>query len=99
MYRGALQTVLNDDNIDVVVMMLSTIAEPAATKMASDIVDVVKESDKPLVVTWTIAETLASNGMKILRENGIPMYERPESAVYALSKMVWYNQKLKELEM
>lgn len=93
MYKQVLRHILNDGSIDSMIMMLTTVAEPMASNIARDIVEVCRDAKKPLLLVWTIAERLARGGMKIIRDSGIPLYERPESAVNALKTMVWYKSR------
>lgn len=98
-FKRGLQVFIEDDHIDAMVLMLTTLAGPIGTQVAAGIVELSQLTKKPMVVAWTIAESLASEGMRILREAGIPLYPSAERAVRALKALVQYRDFLGEWEM
>jgi acyl-CoA synthetase (NDP forming) len=62
-----------------------------AKKMAKDIVEIYRETDKPMVISW-IAGNLAEEGYQIIREAGIPLFMNTKKSVQALRTLVQYAE-------
>jgi len=95
-FTESIEVIAQDSNVDGLLLMLTTTREPLATKLAESIVEVSRKTDKPITVGWTIAPSLASDGMACLRKNGIPLYSSPERAVRAMAAMSHYNNFLQK---
>ena len=89
-YEFALDTVLADKNVDVVLVLLTpqAMTEPVATAEV-----LVKLSDgkynKP-VLTCFLGAGKVLEGVKVLRQGRIPQYDAPESAVATIKAMAVY---------
>lgn len=87
-YRFALQTVLEDDNVDSALVLLCPTAVIKAKQTAKTIIELKnKYADKPVMAVYMGGKSLA-NGKKHLIENGVPCFTFPESSVHALEGMV-----------
>jgi len=95
-YRQALQACLKDPNVDGVLAVLTPLATTDATAVARDIVEVAKDSFKPLLAAFMGEEDVA-DGRRILDQAHIPAYETPEDAVRSFLNMVEYQRNLKLL--
>jgi acyl-CoA synthetase (NDP forming) len=82
-YGRTLALLLASDEVDAAVVMITTVADPMAEQLASEVAAQAAASDKPLVVSWTIAPELAPEGLRILREAGVPVFDDPARAVRA----------------
>ena len=91
-YQVALESCLKDKNSDIL-LLIALYQTPMIT---TDIVDVIseynKESKKPIIVVSTGAE-FTENLSFALEESGIPTFSFPESAINAINKLVWYENK------
>jgi acyl-CoA synthetase (NDP forming) len=97
-FKKCLKVFIEDKNIDAMVLMLTTIGGAIASKVAEDIIELSKQTDKPMYVAWTIAESLAKEGMNKLREVKIPLYPSAERAVKALAAVHKHKVFLEEWE-
>ncbi len=89
-YEFALDAVLADPNVDTVLVLLTpqAMTEPAATAQA--IVRITREKpDKP-VLTCLLGADKIQEGVKILRDGGIPQIDATERAVATIKVMADY---------
>jgi acetate---CoA ligase (ADP-forming) len=71
------------DVLDVVLVQLTTNAEPAASAIASGIADIVRTSVKPVLVGRLGSPRLAPAGLATYRMARIPVFDTPERLVEA----------------
>lgn len=90
--KKALEIVLNDPNIDSIMLMLTTVGDPIASMVAKDIIELTRKSEKSIILSWLISETLASNAFALLRKSQIPIFSSPEKAVLVLKKIAEYYE-------
>lgn len=92
-YSTAFETVIKDDSVDGVIVIVTpqTITRPLET--AKVIVENSKKYNKP-VVTSFMGGNVVESSIEFLRENRIPNYEFPERAVRSLKGMVDYKKML-----
>lgn len=89
-YEFALNVVIGDKNVDVVLVLLTpqAMTQPVATAEA-----LVKMSGrkhtKPILACFLGADKI-KDGVKVLREGKIPQYDAPESAVATIKAMADY---------
>jgi len=89
-YDFALDVVLDDPNVDVVLVLLTPQAMTESVATAEAIVSVRRRKpDKPILGCFLGAEKVY-DGIKVLRQGGIPQYVSPESAVTTIEAMVRY---------
>ena len=81
------ETVLADEGIDALVVLLTTNADPPAFEVAQGVVRAARSSTKPVIVTRLGAEFLAPTSVQHYRESRIPLFVMPEQAVRALRVM------------
>ncbi len=84
-YGEALKVVLDCDDVEVVMVMLTTIADPQAGEIAEAIKAQVAATSKTVLVSWTISHQLAPDGLAILAAAGIPVFQDPSRGVRALA--------------
>lgn len=95
LYKQTLQAVVDDPHIDGIIILLTTLREPVASQLAHGIVEVIEnKKEKPIIVVWTIARSLAQQGMSYLMDHHIPVYSIPETGVKAMKALVRYRQYL-----
>ena len=89
-YEFALETVLDDPNVDTVLVMLTPHAMTECAATAEAVVRVVSEKQgKPILASFIGARRVAE-AIEILRKAGIPQYDTPEAAVAAVKAMTDY---------
>jgi acyl-CoA synthetase (NDP forming) len=96
LYASALEILVASESIDSVLVVLTTLADPQAEVFAEDIIRIAAGSAKPVVISWTIARTLAARGMHRLEEAGLPVMGSPDRAVRVLRGMVARAEALAE---
>jgi acetyltransferase len=89
-YEFALDVVLDDPNVDIVIVLLTPQAMTQPTETADAIVRIAHKKPNKPVFTCFIGAQKVEEGIKILRRNGIPSYSSPEFVVSAARVMVDY---------
>ncbi|HSI80992.1 MAG TPA: bifunctional acetate--CoA ligase family protein/GNAT family N-acetyltransferase [Solirubrobacterales bacterium] len=95
-YRAAVETVLDDPEVDAVLVILTPQAMTDPTRAARAVADAGAKSSKPLLAAWMGGPTVAE-GMNILATAGAATYEYPEQAVDAFMHLVSYSRNLATL--
>jgi len=89
-YEYALNAVLEDPNVDTLLVLLTPQAMTQAAETAEVIARVSKhKSNKPILACFLGAQKVA-DGIEVLRQNRIPQYDSPESAVATIRAMADY---------
>jgi acetate---CoA ligase (ADP-forming) len=73
------------DEVDAVVVAMTTNADPGAAAIASGLTEVFALRRKPLIVIRMGAESLAPRALQIYREAGLMVFPMPRQAAIALS--------------
>ncbi|MEW6489150.1 MAG: bifunctional acetate--CoA ligase family protein/GNAT family N-acetyltransferase [Thermodesulfobacteriota bacterium] len=96
-YRDAARLVLAAPEVDglVVVLAPQAMTDPAA--VAREIIPVIQESKTPACAVWMGGMDVAE-GIRILNEAGVPVFETPERAVNTLMYMYRYTKNLELLQ-
>src|SRR5690625_1614950 len=92
MFKQVLESLVNDADIDAVIVMLTTNADPGALIIAQAITEVFEKSDKPIVVGRLGADMIAPKAMKYYADNKFPVYETPEKVVNVMHYLVKYSE-------
>lgn len=95
-YVKALKVLLDDPNYDAVLVMLVPAAIIDNTEVARAITEAIKETKKPVLTCW-MGEDAVKDAREIFKQNSIPQYETPESAIRAFLQTVEYNENQKNL--
>lgn len=96
-YRDSLETVLKDENVDAVIVLLTPQANTEIDKTARTIVRAAAETDKPVLASFMGEEEIES-GVEILEEGEVPDFEDPVDAVKTLKSMNDYSEFLEREE-
>jgi acyl-CoA synthetase (NDP forming) len=89
-YEFALDVVLGDRNVDIVLVLLTPQAMTESAATAEALVRLSGEKyNKPILACFLGAEKVR-DGLKILRQGRIPQYDAPESAVSTIKAMADY---------
>jgi acetyl coenzyme A synthetase (ADP forming)-like protein len=99
-YSKALGTILRDENISSIIILLSPQVSTKPTETALEIVKLNKIIDKPLVCVF-MGGPQVTEAKKILAMNRIPVFNFPEDAVESISALVKYKHMceiIKELK-
>jgi acyl-CoA synthetase (NDP forming) len=91
-FKQVLTAVVESEEIDSVIVMLTTNADPGASVIANGILDVFRTHNKPIVVGRLGADSIASNAMRIYEEAGFPVYPMPDQVVKVVDSLTKYHQ-------
>jgi len=89
-YEFALDVLLDDPKVNIIIVLLTPQAMTQPTETAQAIVNVVRKKPDRLVTACFIGAKKVEQGVRILRQGGIPPYDSPEYAVAAARVMVDY---------
>lgn len=90
-YQTALSTVLADDHVDAVIVLLTPQAMTEIPETAEVVIQAAKECGKPILAAFIGGASVAP-GLVALRHAGVPSYETPERAVRALAALTRYAE-------
>ena len=87
-YKAAVRTVLEDENVDMGIVILTPQSMTDIEETAAVVPDAVQGINKPVVCSFMGAKDVAP-GVKILRAAGMPNYAFPEDGVKSLAAANW----------
>jgi len=89
-YEFALDVVLDDQNVDIVLILLTPQAMTESTHTAEAIVKVSQKKKQKPVLACFLGAGKVKEGIKVLQNGKIPQYDSPESAVATIKVMADY---------
>ncbi len=95
MFKKVLETIIEEQGIDGVIVQLTTNADPGASVIAKAILDVFQHHNKPIVVGRIGANNIAAKAMSIYQEASMPVYSTPERVVAVMKSLVEYSRFLR----
>ncbi len=97
-YRTALGAVIEDENVDGIVVIITPQTSTEVEETARTVGELARTTDKPVLASF-MGSFLADRGAKILEKEGVPNYTHPERAVVTLNAMYLSRQwKEKNIE-
>jgi acetyltransferase len=91
MFKKCIGLFAGDENIDIVVVIVTMVPGERAKKRASYIVEASKSIEKTFV-SWWAAGDQCEPGFKILDNSEVTLFKSPERCVRALNALVQYGQ-------
>jgi acyl-CoA synthetase (NDP forming) len=88
----SLQLVSDDDGVDLCCVVLTSLASDDAVRAARQVADAASRTGKPILVCWLIAAELAVDGMRILADCGIRVFDQPARMVAAAEHLVRHSE-------
>jgi acyl-CoA synthetase (NDP forming) len=98
-YQDTVRRVLAEPTIDGVLLLVTMAAEPRATFYGREIGLLAKNADKPVLVAWTGALSVAQTGYPMLSEQQVPNFLSVRQAVKAMACLADYRQFLDRVAM
>lgn len=89
MVGETLKVILEDENIDAVLFIL-TIAK--SVEFAKIVNETIKRYNKPALMCWTAGVDITPGPINYLKENGVPIFDSPEQLVTAISAIIQYSR-------
>jgi acetyltransferase len=96
MFGSTVETVLGDDGVDGVIVLLTPQAMTDPIESASAIVAASTQSTKTVLAVWMGGDSVRT-GIEKLNHAGIPNFRTPEQAVAAFESMVQYGYRRETL--
>jgi acyl-CoA synthetase (NDP forming) len=90
--RKALELIIEDPLVDAVVMANAGLQGEIATKVAREVVNVARRSDKPILLGWSARREVAGEAYAMLDAERIPHYRSPMRCMRALAAMAQHAQ-------
>jgi acetyl coenzyme A synthetase (ADP forming)-like protein len=89
-YEFALDVVLDDPNVDIVLVLLTPQAMTEAKETAEAIVRVSRRKPQKPILACFLGASKVEAGVQVFREAKIPQYDSPEAAVETIKAMAEY---------
>ncbi len=100
LYKHCIETLISAEEVDSLIINLNISLAVGGFKFAQDIVDVAKNSAKPIIVATTGSEKWMAEIRKFLTQNHVPAYSSLKSAAQAASYLLNYEKMYsKQLEL
>lgn len=90
LFPSILSTLEQASEFDAIVVSLAMVARSRTEQFAQDIVRFRATSNVPVITSW-IGASLTYEGQAVLREHGVPMFQRLETAAAALAAWHHFN--------
>jgi acyl-CoA synthetase (NDP forming) len=97
LFPRSIETFIQDENLDIIVVALAMVGGEKSRERASYIIQAAHSTEKP-IVTWWASGSLSTPGMKMLEESQVPLFASPHRGVEALRALVQYSQFLKNYD-
>lgn len=92
-FAQATQIVLEDENVDAVLVILTPQAMTEPLETAEQIAALAKKQPKPVIASW-MGGSSVQPGAQLLSRSGTPTYATPEQGVHAFMHLVSYSRNL-----
>jgi acetyltransferase len=91
-YRAAMDTLLDEDQIDSVYINFVTPPFVDTESVAKEMAEISKQRKKPIVCNYMTDKAQWIDTTKIMKEGGIPCYDFPEMAAKALAALTRFGE-------
>ena len=95
-FAKATEIVLEDSKVDAVLAILTPQAMTDPTETANALGKIAEHTSKPIMAAWLGGKTM-KEGMNILSDKNIAVYQTPEQAIRAYMTLVRYSRNLEIL--
>lgn len=99
-YEFAIDVIMDDPNVDVILVLLTPQAMTESLETAQAIVRISQKKKQKPVFACFLGASKVEEGVRYLRQNGVPAYDSPEHAVATAKVMAEYvrwNQRPKRV--
>ncbi|MEQ8229752.1 MAG: CoA-binding protein [Rhodospirillales bacterium] len=93
-YQDTIKTVLDLDGIDGLFLLVTMVAEPRASFYAEIFTAAARATDKPVIIGWTGAPSLAAKAIPQIKRDQVPIYFSARGAVHAMRALLDYQRFL-----
>jgi acetate---CoA ligase (ADP-forming) len=95
MFAETLRAAVDDEDTDAIVVT-TTFGTQLLQKLCHELIEVDKVTPKPILVTLTMSRELTRDGLSMLREARIPVYQSPQRTTRALTYLVRFSKACDE---
>jgi len=95
MFAETLRAAVDDEDTDAIVVT-TTFGTQLLRKLCHELIEVDKVTPKPILVTLTMSRELSAEGLNMLREARIPVYQSPQRTTRALAYLVRFSKACDE---
>ncbi len=92
-FATATEIVLQDENVDAVLVILTPQAMTQPTKTAQAIAKISEHHSKPIMAAWLGGQSMRE-GIQVFLNKGISVYQTPEQAIRAFMTLAHYSRNL-----
>lgn len=89
-YKDALTAVINDDNVDGIIVILTPQSMTDIIGTAEAVSEIYHGTEKPIIATF-MGIVDVSEGIRILENKGVPVYNFPEQAARTFAALYQHN--------
>ncbi|MFA6185300.1 MAG: acetate--CoA ligase family protein [Candidatus Shapirobacteria bacterium] len=97
-YRAAMETVIKDEKVDSVVVILTPQSTTEIEATAQMLIETKKQNNKPIVACF-MGETTVIKAVEMMRTNGISVISFPEQAIKSLAALTKFAEITRENEI
>ncbi|HSR12251.1 MAG TPA: CoA-binding protein [Thermodesulfobacteriota bacterium] len=90
-FQKLLRPMVKEKDVHSIILMITMSTGERAKRLAKDIAEIYRQTDKPMVVSW-IAGNLAEEGYQILRAEGIPLFMNTRKSAQAIRALIQYSE-------
>ncbi|MCW5751143.1 MAG: CoA-binding protein [Alphaproteobacteria bacterium] len=98
-YQDTVRTLLAEPYIDGLLLLVTMVAEPRASFYGREISALATAASKPVIVAWTGALSVATEGFPMLGANRVPNFLSVREAVEAMSMLVRHRAFLERTRL
>lgn len=88
-FKKCLKILLESAELDMLIVAITMATGKLAEKIGRDITEATLDTDKPLVVCWSVGQ-VAKPGFDVLMEAGVPLYHSPARAAKVMGALYQY---------
>jgi len=96
--RKALELIIDDPLVDSVTMANAGLQGEIATKVAREVANVARRSDKPIMLGWSARKEVAGEAYALLDEVKVPHYRSPMRCMRALAALTHHAEACRRHE-
>ena len=87
-----LQAINDDPGVDCIAMINASLQGEIAIKVATEIVAVAQKTDKPIFISWSARDAVATEAYAMLDAARLPHYKSPVRCGRAMAAVSWYAE-------
>ncbi|MBL3592723.1 MAG: acetate--CoA ligase family protein [Synergistaceae bacterium] len=95
-FPACLEAVLESDETDLVVVVISMITGDAGRKMASDLARAARGAKKPVLCCWMINDEQGGAFLEYLRRHHVPLFQSPRRCARALGALYRWSTRRRQ---